>query len=221
MARECINGRPTEYRGVTGWLIRHTVFPGTDHHHLAHSLYPHVRWNYLPAVNRALREGAALRALREPWAPVRDGGQAVGSPSSAIASRREVGRSSRRGRRRSVPRAPRTRLRARLEGEKPMMGVVTCGRPADIVASLVDRRSIEARLGGAFVPLLAEHEGEDAVRFALHRRSAGSPTRPARPSLRSMGDPRRSSLSCSARWPMLVLQRTRHSARCFGTTRSP
>jgi fatty acid desaturase len=53
--RECINGRPTDYHGVTGWLIKHFVLPATDHYHLAHSLYPHVRWNYIAAVDRALK----------------------------------------------------------------------------------------------------------------------------------------------------------------------
>jgi fatty acid desaturase len=54
-ARECVNGRPTDYRGL-GRLAKHTIFPFTDHYHLAHSLYPTLRWNYLPAVDRALRE---------------------------------------------------------------------------------------------------------------------------------------------------------------------
>lgn len=52
--RECVNGRPTDYAGL-GRLAKHTIFPFTDHYHLAHSLYPTLRWNYLPAVDRALR----------------------------------------------------------------------------------------------------------------------------------------------------------------------
>jgi fatty acid desaturase len=54
--RECINGRPTAYRGVVGWLIRQSVSPATDSYHLVHSLYPHLRWNYMRAVDKALRE---------------------------------------------------------------------------------------------------------------------------------------------------------------------
>lgn len=54
--RECINGRPTDYSGITGWIIKHTIFPGTDHYHLVHSLYPFVRWNYMKAVDMALKE---------------------------------------------------------------------------------------------------------------------------------------------------------------------
>jgi fatty acid desaturase len=54
--RECENGRPTDYPGAIGALLKHLVFPFTDHHHLAHSLYPALRWSYLPAVDRILKE---------------------------------------------------------------------------------------------------------------------------------------------------------------------
>lgn len=37
--RECHNGRPTVYRGVTGEFIRVVFFPYGDSYHLAHSLY--------------------------------------------------------------------------------------------------------------------------------------------------------------------------------------
>lgn len=53
--RECTNGRPTDYSGLLGWLVKHSIFPATDHYHLAHSLYPHLRWNYLAAIDRVLR----------------------------------------------------------------------------------------------------------------------------------------------------------------------
>jgi len=53
-ARECVNGRPTAYRGILGWLVKHGIFPATDHYHLAHSLYPHIRWNHIAAVDRVL-----------------------------------------------------------------------------------------------------------------------------------------------------------------------
>ncbi|WP_404363600.1 fatty acid desaturase [Corallococcus coralloides] len=56
VARECINGRPTDYSGPLGWLVKHAIFPATDHYHLAHSIYPHLRWNYVRAVDLALKK---------------------------------------------------------------------------------------------------------------------------------------------------------------------
>lgn len=61
-ARECVNGRPTDYTGL-GRLAKHTIFPFSDHYHLAHSLYPKLRWNYLASVDRALKEQDARYAL--------------------------------------------------------------------------------------------------------------------------------------------------------------
>ncbi|MEX3628910.1 MAG: fatty acid desaturase [Burkholderia sp.] len=48
-------GRPTDYFGLTGWLVRVFICPTSDAYHLAHSLYPGVRWNYLPAIDRHLK----------------------------------------------------------------------------------------------------------------------------------------------------------------------
>ena|ERR1700754_719650 len=48
-------GRPTDYVGLTGWLVRVFIAPTSDAWHLAHSLYPGVRWNYLPAIDRHLK----------------------------------------------------------------------------------------------------------------------------------------------------------------------
>jgi fatty acid desaturase len=31
------------------------ICPSSDAYHLAHSLYPGVRWNYLPAIDRVLK----------------------------------------------------------------------------------------------------------------------------------------------------------------------
>lgn len=56
IARECINGRPTDYYGLSGLLIKHFILPATDHYHLAHSLYPYVRWNYVAAIDEALKQ---------------------------------------------------------------------------------------------------------------------------------------------------------------------
>lgn len=53
---ECINCRPTDFPGVSGWIVRQLIFPLSDRYHLAHSLYPHVRWSYLPTIDRYLRQ---------------------------------------------------------------------------------------------------------------------------------------------------------------------
>ncbi|WNG23590.1 fatty acid desaturase [Cystobacter fuscus] len=55
LTREFTAGRPTDYRGVSGWLVRVFICPTSDAYHLAHSLYPGVRWNYLPAIDRILK----------------------------------------------------------------------------------------------------------------------------------------------------------------------
>lgn len=52
---EYLAGRPTDYFGISGWLIRVFIAPTSDAYHLAHSLYPGVRWNYLPAIDRHLK----------------------------------------------------------------------------------------------------------------------------------------------------------------------
>lgn len=52
---ECSACRPTEFRGVSGFVLKQIIFPYSDHYHLAHSLYPILRWNHLPAVDRELR----------------------------------------------------------------------------------------------------------------------------------------------------------------------
>lgn len=54
--KECINARPTYYKGLLGWLIKHLIFPGTDHYHLAHSLYPIIRWNYMKVIDIELQK---------------------------------------------------------------------------------------------------------------------------------------------------------------------
>jgi len=52
---ECWAGRPTDYSGISGWLVRILVSPTSDAYHLAHSLYPGVRWNHLSAIDRVLK----------------------------------------------------------------------------------------------------------------------------------------------------------------------
>lgn len=55
LAQELHAGRPTDYAGLSGWLVRRLVSPTSDAYHLAHSLYPGVRWNYLPVIDRQLK----------------------------------------------------------------------------------------------------------------------------------------------------------------------
>ena len=54
--KEFAYGRPTDYPGISGTIIRHMLFPFGDSYHLAHSLFPYVRWNYLPQVDKILKE---------------------------------------------------------------------------------------------------------------------------------------------------------------------
>jgi fatty acid desaturase len=52
---EYLAGRPTDYHGLSGALVRALISPTSDAYHLAHSLYPGVRWNHLPRIDRALK----------------------------------------------------------------------------------------------------------------------------------------------------------------------
>lgn len=63
-AREYECGRPTDYSGLSGWLVTSFISPAADHYHLAHSLYPHVRWNHLPEVDRILKQTVPAYATR-------------------------------------------------------------------------------------------------------------------------------------------------------------
>lgn len=49
-------GRAIEFPGLFGKLIKHNFFPFGDAYHLAHSLYPTIRWNYLHAVHTFCKE---------------------------------------------------------------------------------------------------------------------------------------------------------------------
>jgi len=53
--RELILGRPTEFSGVVGFFVRNNIFPLGDSYHLAHSLFPTVRWTHLPQVDKILK----------------------------------------------------------------------------------------------------------------------------------------------------------------------
>ncbi|MEI2387402.1 fatty acid desaturase [Breoghania sp. JC706] len=53
--RELRLGRPTDFPGPIGALVRSNVFPYGDSYHLAHSLFPSARWNYLPAIDAVMK----------------------------------------------------------------------------------------------------------------------------------------------------------------------
>ena len=53
------HGRATDFTGPLGALQRYLIYPFSDAYHLAHHLYPFVRWEYLPAIDRELK-------IREP-----------------------------------------------------------------------------------------------------------------------------------------------------------
>lgn len=55
LERELISGRPTNYPGIVGLLWKTHLFPIGDSYHMVHSLFPHIRWNYLSAVDRLLK----------------------------------------------------------------------------------------------------------------------------------------------------------------------
>lgn len=52
--RELISGRPTLYKDFFGQVVRYSFFPVGDSHHLAHSLFPYMRWSYLGEIDRLL-----------------------------------------------------------------------------------------------------------------------------------------------------------------------
>ncbi len=54
--RELEIGRPTNFTGILGFIIRHNLFPVGDSYHLAHSLFPVVRWTHLPQVDKILKK---------------------------------------------------------------------------------------------------------------------------------------------------------------------
>ena len=53
--KEIIAGRPTDYYFLEGLLLRNLIFPFGDSYHLIHSLYPKVRYNYLPQIDKILK----------------------------------------------------------------------------------------------------------------------------------------------------------------------
>lgn len=61
--RELQLGRPTEFPGVVGFIVRHNIFPLGDSYHLAHSLFPTVRWTHLPQVDRIMKTHCAKYSI--------------------------------------------------------------------------------------------------------------------------------------------------------------
>lgn len=54
--RELEIGRPTDFKEILGFIIKHNLFPVGDSYHLAHSLFPIVRWTYLPQIDKILKQ---------------------------------------------------------------------------------------------------------------------------------------------------------------------
>lgn len=54
--RELQLGRPTEFPGIGGFIVRHNIFPLGDSYHLAHSLFPTVRWTHLPQLDKIMKK---------------------------------------------------------------------------------------------------------------------------------------------------------------------
>jgi fatty acid desaturase len=49
------HGRATDFSGLTGAVQRYLFFPMSDAYHLAHHIYPYVRSEYMPVVDRQLK----------------------------------------------------------------------------------------------------------------------------------------------------------------------
>jgi fatty acid desaturase len=49
------HGRATDFTGIFAPVLRYLIFPMSDAYHLAHHIYPYVRTEYLPAVDRELK----------------------------------------------------------------------------------------------------------------------------------------------------------------------
>ncbi|MBD8555179.1 fatty acid desaturase [Rhizobium sp. CFBP 8762] len=54
-AHDYEHGRATDFPGLFGIIHRYLIFPMSDAYHLAHHIYPFVRSEYLPEVDRALK----------------------------------------------------------------------------------------------------------------------------------------------------------------------
>jgi fatty acid desaturase len=54
-AHDYEHGRATDFPGLVGALQRYLIFPMSDAYHLAHHIYPFVRSEYLPVVDRQLK----------------------------------------------------------------------------------------------------------------------------------------------------------------------
>jgi fatty acid desaturase len=49
------HGRATDFCGALGAVQRYLIFPMSDAYHLCHHIFPYVRHEYLPVVDRALK----------------------------------------------------------------------------------------------------------------------------------------------------------------------
>lgn len=49
------HGRATDFSGLFGPILRYLIYPMSDAYHLAHHIYPFVRTEYMPALDRELK----------------------------------------------------------------------------------------------------------------------------------------------------------------------
>ena len=54
-AHDYEHGRATDFPGLAGAAERYLIFPMSDAYHLAHHIFPYVRSEYMPVVDRALK----------------------------------------------------------------------------------------------------------------------------------------------------------------------
>lgn len=57
--REILLGRPTNFGGIIGAIVKTNIFPYGDSYHLAHSLFPTTRWHFLPKIDAILKKSLA------------------------------------------------------------------------------------------------------------------------------------------------------------------
>lgn len=62
MERELALGRPVELPGLLGIIVRAHLLPLGDSYHLAHSVFPHVRWTHLAMVERIMTQASPAYA---------------------------------------------------------------------------------------------------------------------------------------------------------------
>jgi len=65
ISREMKSCRRTDYTGFLGQFIAVSFFPVGDRFHMAHSLFPPLRWNYLPAIDALMKRSLSEYSANE------------------------------------------------------------------------------------------------------------------------------------------------------------